>query len=283
MHIRLLSANEFPPLLNEIPDKPNKLYIRGEMPDYSKYKFLSVVGSRKQSEYGKIVTDKLISGLLGQPIVIISGLALGTDAYAHECALKVGLKTIAVPGSGLNDKVIYPATNLSLAKKILEKGGALVSEFEPDLKAAPYTFPQRNRIMAGMSHATLIIECTLQSGTLITARLAMEYNRDVLTVPGSILEENRKGPHSLIRNGATIIEESRDILDVLGLINTDVISDNPDLSLDEIKILECLTEPISKDDLLEVLDLDISKFNMLISSLEIKGLIKETLGKITKI
>ena len=143
----ILTKEQFPELLREITDPPKKLFIKGELPS-EEMKFLCVVGSRKYSPYGKEVCRTLIEGLKGYDVVIVSGLALGIDAIAHEAALEVGLTTIAVPGSGLGDKVLHPSTNRNLAKRILDAGGALVSEFEEDFKATYYSFPQRNRIMA---------------------------------------------------------------------------------------------------------------------------------------
>jgi DNA processing protein len=159
-----------------------------------------------------------------------------------------------------------------------------MSEFDPTQKAAPYMFPQRNRIMAGLSHATLIIEAEEKSGTLITGRLAMEYNRDVLTVPGNIFSENTKGPHRLIRDGATLIRNADDILEVLNLKKEDeaIEVEFADCSEEEIQILEILIEPISRDDIIEILDIPTSKLSSLITSLEIKGLVRESLGKIQR-
>ena len=128
----------------------------------------------------------LIEGLRGYPIVIVSGLAYGADAAAHRAALEVGLPTVAVPGSGLDWDILYPRANVGLAREILKAGGALLSEEEPETKAADWTFPKRNRVMAGLSRATLIIEAKELSGSLITARLTVEYNRELLVVPGSI-------------------------------------------------------------------------------------------------
>ena len=179
-------------------------------------KFLCVVGSRKYTDYGKEACQKLIAGLRGHNIVIVSGLALGIDGIAHRAALDAGLTTIAIPGSGLNPSVLYPSSNRQLAEKIIESGGALISEFEPMFKATTYSFPQRNRIMAGISHATLIIEAEIKSGTLITSRLATEYNRDVATVPGSIFSKTSEGPNMLLRLGATPVSSSAHILETLG-------------------------------------------------------------------
>ena len=282
--VKNLDINNFPPLLLEIPDKPKQLFYRGELPIFDNYKILCVVGRRKFSDYGKIACEKLINGLSGYPVIIVSGLALGIDTISHESALKAKIITIAVPGSGLNDNVIYPSSNKNLAKRILDSGGCLISEFKPDQKAAPYMFPQRNRVMAGMSHATLIIECTEKSGTLITGRLAMEYNREVMTIPGNIFNENTEGPHNLIRNGATLIRNSDDILESLGLVkNTASVEMNTgDCTDEEILLLEILIEPKSKDDLYEISGLEISNFNMAITNLELKGLIVESLGKFQK-
>lgn len=280
-----LEKNNFPPLLLEIPDLPEKLYYRGTLPYFENNKFLAVVGSRKYSEYGKTVCEKLISGLSGYNIIIISGLALGIDGIAHATALSSKIKTIAIPGSGIADSAIYPATHFQLAQNILKNNGCLMSEFEPTQKAAPYMFPQRNRIMAGLSHATLIIEAEEKSGTLITGRLAMEYNREVLTVPGNIFSQNTKGPHRLIRDGATLIRNADDILEALDLKTEDEMTDLKlaDCSEEEIQILEILIEPISRDDIIEELDMPAAKLSSLITSLEIKGLIKESLGKLHRL
>jgi DNA processing protein len=229
------------------------------------------------------VTEKLIAGLSGAPIAIVSGLALGIDAIAHRAALKAGLPTIAIPGSGLNPDVLYPHTNQGLAEEIVKANGALLSEFPPDFQATPWGFPQRNRIMAGISHATLVIEATNQSGTLITSRLATEYNRDVLAVPGSIFSANSAGPHILIKLGATPVTESSDILEALSITAAPTASQDTlhqILSPDEEKVASILREPLSRDELIRTLALPINKANILLSSMELKGLIQESLGKV---
>ena len=279
--IKELPADEFPARLKEIPDAPKKLYLRGEMPSED-LKFLCVVGARKYSEYGRSVCEKLIGGLRSFPIVIVSGLALGIDSIAHKAALETGLATVAIPGSGLSEKVLYPASNIELAKKILRKDGALLSEFEPDFRATPWSFPQRNRIMAGISDAVLVVEAEQKSGTLITSRLATEYNRDVLTVPGSIFSINSAGPHMLLKLGAALVTNSSDIISVLGIDKLPGMQKtaNPtrDCSEDEKIILEALKEPMTKDDLIRTLKIPVSKFNATLSILEIKDLIRETMG-----
>lgn len=278
--LKQLLPHEFPALLQQIPDRPKKLYVRGQLPS-DDVKYLAVVGSRAISPYGRQVITHLIEGLRGYPIVIVSGLAYGADAEAHKAALRAGLTTIGVPGSGLDWDVIYPRANMQLAREILEKGGALMNEFDPKLKATDYTFPQRNRIMAGMSHATLVIEAKEKSGTLITAKLTVEYNRDLLVVPGSIFSETSKGAHQFLRLGATAITSPEDILVSLGITKRDgetLASLRDDLSESELRVLEIIASPVSRADLLSSLEIDISEANVLLSTMEIKGLIIEELG-----
>jgi DNA processing protein len=281
--LKVLIAEEIPSLLREIPDAPKKLYLEGVLPG-PETKLLCVVGSRKFTPYGKDVCERLIAGLRGHDIAIVSGLALGIDAIAHKAALDAGLKTIAIPGSGLDRDVLYPSTNRNLAEKILESGGALLSEFDPAFRATPWSFPQRNRIMAGISHAVLIIEAETKSGTLITSRLATEYNRDVLAVPGSIFSKNSEGPNMLIRLGATPIRGSADILEALGF-SIEETTENlefkyADCSPEEMLVIHILTEPLPKDELIRRLKMPTSEASALISIMEIKGLIKESLGEI---
>ncbi len=274
-----ISEFDIPPILSQIADPPKKLYIRGEFPS-DENKFLTVVGSRKYTAYGKSVCESLISGLKDYPVVIISGLALGIDGIAHKSALDAGLKTVAVPGSGLSDKVLYPATHRGLAKEILEAGGALLSEFEPKWRPRPESFPQRNRIMAGLSDAVLVIEAEKRSGTLITSRLATEYNRDVLTVPGSIYSDTSAGPHMLIQHGAGLATNSNDILDALGIDKENARQKSIvfDLSDNEKKVKEILAEPMPREDLVLKIGLPVSEVNVLLSALELKGYIKEGMG-----
>src|SRR3989344_1679652 len=200
--LKLLSPADFPPLLREISDPPKQLYLRGEMPSFEK-RWLAVVGSRAMTSYGKQAVRHLIEGLRGYPIIIVSGLAYGVDAESHKAALEAGLTTVGVPGSGLNWDVLYPKANVGLAREILKAGGALISEFKPEQKAADYTFPQRNRIMAGLSHATLVVEAKEKTGSPITPKLVTEYNRDLLVVPGSIFSAESKGTHQFLRLPAT--------------------------------------------------------------------------------
>ncbi|MBI3631939.1 MAG: DNA-protecting protein DprA [Candidatus Vogelbacteria bacterium] len=282
--IYIIKPSKFPRALLEIPRPPKELYIEGTIPDES-YIFLTVVGSRKFSTYGKEVCEKLISGLQGEKVAIVSGLALGIDTIAHKSALDAGLKTVAVPGSGLDRKVLHPHTNKSLADEIVRCGGALLSELEPLQPAGIHTFPERNRIMAGLAKAILVIEAQERSGTIITARLATEYNRDLLAVPGSIMSLNSRGTNRLIKNGATPISSCDDLREALGLItkNNGKNLDLRELSVNEIKILELLSiEALTKDDLIRESEISTSEINVILSMMEIKGLIKELGGKIQR-
>ncbi len=278
-----LYSSEFPKRLREIPDPPKKLYLSGTLPPED-HRWLAVVGSRKYSNYGKEVCEKLIAGLEGYPVAVVSGLALGIDALAHRSALDAKLPCVGVPGSGLDPSVLYPATNRRLAEDIVRAGGALISEFEPDFRATAWSFPQRNRIMAGLSDAVLVIEAEQKSGTLITSKLATEYNRDVLTVPGSIFSANSSGPHMLIRLGATPITSPADLLSALGLESathsTLRTARYDDCSKEELLVISLLSEPLSREDLFEKIDMPVSKANALLSMLELKGIISESTGEL---
>ncbi|MES2059676.1 MAG: DNA-processing protein DprA [Patescibacteria group bacterium] len=280
--ISKLDKESWPQDLMEIPQPPEEMYIRGEMPDDTYIK-LCVVGARKYTQYGKEVTRKLILGLRGHPVCIVSGLAMGIDSIAHEAAIDAGLPTITVPGSGLDVSAIHPKVNISLAREILRHGGCMLSEFPPDLKANYWTFPQRNRIMAALCKATLIIEAERKSGTLITARLATEYNKDVFTVPGSIFSATSTGPLLLMRLGATPIGSPEDLLEALGI---ETSSENKqqmlfeDMTEDEKMVCKNIAAPLSRDELTIALKWPSPRLNMALTLLELKGAIKESGGKV---
>lgn len=273
--------------MEEINQLPEKLFYAGKIADWSR-KLLCIVGARKNTSYGKEAAETFVEGLKGYPITIVSGLALGIDSIAHRAALKNNLPTIAVPGSGLSLEVLHPQSHTMLAQEIVDKGGMIMNEFDPEFKATQWSFPQRNRIMAGMSHATLVIEAEKKSGTLITARLATEYNRDVLALPGSIFNTTSEGPHMLIRLGATPIRDSDDILEALHLEKIDGGENDEekyfDCSEKEMQIIKLLTEPLPRDEILRQAQsehqISIAETQTLLSLLELKGLIKETLGEI---
>lgn len=281
--IRILESADFPALLREIGNPPKKLYIRGALPSPEKT-LLTIVGSRRYSDYGKEAVETLVRSLAGLPVAIVSGLAFGIDTLAHRAALRHGLATIAIPGSGLGDESLYPAANRELAREIVEKGGCLLSPFEDGVKAAMWTFPVRNQIMAGISHATLVIEADIKSGTLITSKHATDFNRNVLAVPGSIFSPQSSGPHMLIRLGATPITCGDELVEALGF-KADAkreVRDVSDLSPDEIRVIEALANPISRDELYDALDMEASRVSSLVSLLELKGLVEETLGELRR-
>jgi DNA processing protein len=262
---------------------PIRLFVRGELPPKD-YIMLCVVGSRATTPYGRRMCASLISGLARYPVAIISGLALGIDAQAHTTALDVGLPTVAVLPSSTDDSSIYPAGNRALAKRILALGGALVSEQKGPWKAQIHNFPARNRIMAGMSKVTLIIEAGEKSGTLITARLALDYNREVLGIPHELGRETGKGVNMLLREGATLVRNPEDILEALGLKAAPEQKTLPtDLTVVEITILEALVDPCLKDELIERTELSAQEANIALSSLLIRGLIAERLGKFERV
>ncbi|MDO8604655.1 MAG: DNA-processing protein DprA [bacterium] len=282
--ISMLSPEEFPKALLEIPQVPEKLFVAGELPDPSQYYYLAVVGSRKYTSYGKEACERIIAGLAGYPIVIVSGLAMGIDAIAHRAALDAGLRTIGMPGSGIDSSVIGPRINLNLAYEIVQNGGALISEYEPTARAAIWTFPQRNRLMAGISQGVLIIEAEEKSGTLITARLAVEYSRNVYTVPGSIFSAPSKGTNNLLRQGATPITSAKDLLEEIGFVEQSFGS--LDLTLftpEEQAILVLLDEPREREEIIASLDTPPAQTLSILTVLEIKGVIQERMGKIERV
>ncbi|MFZ4500393.1 MAG: DNA-processing protein DprA [Minisyncoccia bacterium] len=273
------------PDLGELPQPPKKLTMRGSLERVQGTRLLAVVGSRNYSSYGKAMCESLIKGLAGYPVTIVSGLALGIDSIAHRAALDAGLNTIAFPGSGLNWSALYPQNHKELAKDILNAGGALLSEFENDLGGVYWAFPQRNRLIAGISLMTLVIEAEEKSGTLITARLATEYNKTVGTVPGAINTQTARGANWLLKLGAVPVTETADILKELGLIERSSADSTEYLLLnsEEERIMHALSEPKTKDRIIEELELDAGQANITFSTLEIKGAIKETLGLIERI
>lgn len=280
----------YPKPLKQIPQPPHLLYIRGKLPKENQL-CISVVGSRKYTSYGKQACEKIVSGLASCGVSIISGLALGIDSIAHQATLDVGGTTIAILGTGIDSKTIYPAQNLNLANNILKTDGALISEFAPGTKAMPYHFPMRNRIVSGLSRGVLIVEASEKSGSLITAGLALEQNRDVFAIPGPIFSESSKGTNNLIKQGAKIVASAEDIieeyLDSMPHSNKDISTGKLpllDLSEDENRILESLSsEPLELDQLLKSANIRANQFNSVLTMLEIRGIIKNRNGKIYKI
>lgn len=239
--IQLVAFNdlEYPSYLKEIPFPPLGLYLKGlPLPETFDLN-LAVVGTRKLSTYGEIVIKKIIPGLVENQVNVISGLALGTDAYAHKETLKYNGYTVAVLGSGLN--CIAPLTNASLANQIATHG-TLVSELPLDTPPLAHHFPLRNRIISGLSRAVLIIEAPLKSGSLITAKYGLDQNRDILAVPGSIFDLNAEGTNNLISRGAKLVSQTEDVLEALGINSCNKIRHSLliELSPDETTVLEII-------------------------------------------
>ncbi len=282
--VKKLSYEEYPMLLREAGRPPKELYLRGEFPSGDGCVFLTVVGSRSHSDYGKSVCEALIAGLRGYPVVIVSGLAIGIDSVAHQAAIDAGLRTVAMPGSGLGEQAIYPPSNFELARRILRSGGCLISPFSDEVSGQHWAFPTRNIFMAGLSHATLVIEADIKSGTLITSKHATDLNRDVFAVPGSIWNPLSKGPHQLIRQGAVPITSPEDLLEALGF---DPAAKHPidysSLAPDEARVVELLARPMRREELIERLGMGASQVSALLSLLELKGLIEERLGELRRV
>jgi len=273
-----LKDQEYPLLLKEIPYPALGLYLRGEIPKNSN--FLSVVGTRKISSYGKLAIEKILKDLIPYHFIIISGLAFGVDTLSHKIALDEGGKTIAVLGTGLDR--IFPAINRSLSEKIIQNG-ALISEYPLGTPPLKQHFPWRNRIISGLSPATLVIEAPEKSGALITANFALEQNRDVFAVPGSIFNKNSLGTNKLIKQGAKLISQTEDILEeyhleisTISQIAKTIHFDNQ-LEKEIYEILET-SEPLFVDKIIEKVNHKTTEVLIGLASLELKGLIKHLEG-----
>ena len=280
MEIRELEKSEWPKQLLEIPQPPERLWVRGTLPPVG-HKLLTVVGSRAMTRYGQEACQMLITGLAGYPISIVSGLALGVDTCAHKAALSAGLHTLVVPGSGLGDDVLYPRSNRPFAKEILKAGGGFISEYPPDEPSRIYYFPERNRIMVGLSHAVLIVEAGPKSGTLITARLASEYNRDLLCIPHRIGDPHAFGPHLFIRLGAALVNDPLHILEALHIPprESGVSGAAPsDLEDAELVVWNMLEEPKTRDEILRGAEGAAGELLTALVALELRGLAKEEFG-----
>lgn len=277
----ILKTNKnYPNRLKEIYDAPFCLFVRGNLEniDYP----LAVVGPRKFSPYGRQVCEEIVSGLSRHGISIISGLALGIDSIAHQSCLNAGGKTIAVLGSGINKTHIYPAQHRDLSEKIIESGGAIISEYPAGALPSKFTFPRRNRIVAGMTIGTLVIEAGTGSGALITAQSALDNNREVFAVPQNITSKNSTGVNNILKTGAHLVTSAQDIIDVLDLNDIKQYIDNKKIvpeSPTEEKLLEFLSrEPTHIDNLVKKTKLDSPSVNATLSLMEMKGMVKNLGG-----
>lgn len=209
-----ITDKNYPEAIKKLSDAPEVLYYRGVLPA-KKETCVAVVGTRRPSDYGKQVTFEITGELVDAGLIIVSGLAPGIDTFAHTACVERGKRTIAVLGSGLEDKSIYPQQNLKLSRDIIKNGGCLISEYKPNDPGYKSNFPERNRIVVALSEGVLVVEAKERSGSLITARLANEQKKKLFAVPGPIYTLNSKGPNKLIKAGATLTESAQDVLDVL--------------------------------------------------------------------
>ncbi len=276
-----IKDENYPSLLKEIWNPPALLYYKGTLEKEEKFS-IAIVGTRKITNYGKQVTEDLVRELALNGITIVSGMALGIDTVAHQTALASGAKTIAVLGSGIDTASIYPSQNRYLASKIAENGGAIISEYPIGTLAMPQYFPHRNRIISGLSLGTLVVEAAEESGALITAKYALDQNREVFAVPGSIYSPASIGPNNLIKMGAKPVTKATDILETLNLTQvTNFIQSQKIVpeSQEEAKLLQFLSfEPVHIDKLIALSGLDVQKTNSTLTIMEMKGKVKNLGG-----
>ena len=276
---------DYPELLLQIPDPPPFLYLYGRLEQ--KASAIAVVGSRMATRYGVSVARRLSADLAACGLTVVSGMARGIDTAAHDGALLGGGRTIAVLGSGLDR--IYPTENQRLARKI-GQNGAVISEFPLLTEPEPHNFPVRNRIISGMCYGTVIVEATKKSGSLITARLANEQNREVFAVPGSIQSFKSTGTHTLIKQGAKLVENAQDVLEEIAgavfLNNTqNDIRPRPanepiELTPEENVVYRNLDPyPVHIDDLGRKTAIAPGKLSSLLLALELKGMVEQLPGK----
>ena len=264
-----------------LEDCPEILYYMGDLSLANKPS-LSIVGSRKPTAYGRMITEKLAKDTASAGVVIVSGLAYGVDSIAHRMCLEVGGKTIAVLGGGFDH--IYPTDHIDLAREIAEKG-LLLSEFRPKKSASKYNFPLRNRIIAGISDGTLITEASIKSGTIHTRDFALDYGKTVYAVPGNIDSENSQLPNDILRSGGVLVVSSDDILfnyDKIEKKETDKKTKNFDtitLLPDEKVVVEILQKGMmSIDELTKIAGISAKNLNTCLTTLEINGLISRLPG-----
>lgn len=281
-----LHSSLYPGLLREIHRPPPLLYVKGD-PACLSLPQIAVVGSRKPSPGGHHNAMRFSRALAEAGFAITSGMALGIDAAAHAGALAAAGKTLAVLGTGID--IVYPRRHTALAQSILDRGGALVSELPPATPACPSNFPQRNRLISGLSMGVLVVEAALKSGSLITARLGLQQNREVFAIPGSIHSPMSRGCHALIRDGATLVEAVEDMVEPLGgllalqrQLATEAAQPEPrqipaELQQNTEQLLAAMGyDPVSVDVLVERTGLCAGDINAGLISLELQGLISRT-------
>ncbi len=267
--------SEYPRKLSTLPDAPMFLFCKGDIGLFDK-ESLAVVGTRKPTNYGRVATEKIVKDIASAGVVIVSGLAYGVDSISHRACLSAGGKTIAVLGSGFDR--IYPAEHISLAREIAEKG-LLVSEYSPTKKATTYTFPVRNRIIAGLSDGILITEAGIKSGTIHTKDYALDYGRNIYALPGNIDSPSSELPNKIIKSGQAIcVTEAKDILDIYK-VEAETAKKEYQLTFEEQAIVSLLGDGMKNIDYLtKNCNLSINNFNSNLTMLEIRGIITRLPG-----
>jgi len=270
---------EYPELLATIYDPPAVLFVRGTLPQ-PQANYFSVVGTRKLTRYGEQAAFDLVYPIAQTGLVITSGLALGIDATAHKATLDAGGTTVAILASGLDEECVGPKTNIPLAREILERGGAWISEFPVGTISVKQNFPFRNRIISGIAQGTLVIEAAERSGSLITARSALEQAREVFAVPGPITSPMSAGPNNLIKMGAHVVTEANDVLGVLGLTQSvsETPAPEPENETEAILIKQLTKQPIHVDELIRNTALEPSLVTSTLTLMEMKGMVRHTGG-----
>ena len=272
-----LADEEYPSLLKQIYDPPAVLFIRGTLPDKNR-KHIAIVGTRHPTRYGIQSTNTIVEPLANSGAVIVSGLAYGIDATAHKATLKQNGITVAVLGSGVDQTSIYPSGNRNLASEIISNGGAIISEFPIGTSPFKSHFPLRNRVIAGLCQTTIIIEAAQKSGSLITARAALEDGREVYAVPGPIDSLLSEGPNNLLKMGAAPVTCAADIMEVKEVRST-VFSYEPRNETERQLLAKISHEPIHVDELMMQANLAIDVTNSTITLLEIKGVVRHVGGR----
>jgi len=272
-NIKTLEFDQLPSSLCRIKRPPKRLYYQGEFEIREKF-ILGVVGTRKCTPYGKSVCIKILNEILEYDFLIVSGLAKGIDALAHITALKKHKRTFAILGTGVDFASIYPRENVKLAKEIIQNQGAIISEYPPKTKAQKFFFPERNRLIAGLADAILVIEAPQKSGALITAEYAFSFKKPVFTIPGSIYWKTFQGNHFLVKRGAHLIDSGRDILKVLKIPLKEKKVETL-LNEEERLIIQALQKgPLHIDKIIEITKLEANKVISLLSRLELEGKIQ---------
>ncbi len=279
-----ITSEEYPQLLRECADPPPLLYVRGELRSRDDLA-VAMVGTRRCSPYGEQVAERLVGELVRRGFTVVSGLALGIDTIAHRAALDAGGRTIGVMACGID--VNYPAANAKLKHEMVASG-AVVTELAPGTPATRDRFPQRNRIISGLSLGTIVVEAPLKSGALITARVAGEQGREVFAVPGNITSPVSRGCHDLIRHGATLVETAEDVVEGLGILLEAVPEREPDaererkiedLPADQRRVLDALDhQPRNIDDVIAECELAAPQVSSALMLLEVKGLVRRFPG-----